>query len=178
MRSTAGSTRRRWLRTLLLCFAGCSAQSAHLLPLRHLAADARAPSPAALEIVTASTTVREPLQLHGTGLAFVDLAPALREAVAAQVDGSFQKWRLSLELVAADAEYAEGRLIVRMTARATLRARADGAYLAQSQHVCSSSGVVAPEAGAQVAHGCLLQIARDVGSWLERERVNRNEVSR
>jgi len=164
----AGSTQPRLSRVLLLCVAACSATSAHLLPLRHFSGEQAAPSPGALEIVTASTTVKEPLEVRGASVAFVELAPALREAVASEVDGSFQQWRLSLELVDATAEFNSGRLIVRMTARATLRARADNAYVAQSQHVCSSSGVVPEIDGAKVAHACLVELARDTASWLQR----------
>ncbi|MFT3842830.1 MAG: hypothetical protein QM723_37925 [Myxococcaceae bacterium] len=172
MRSTAGSAQPRIARVLLVCVAGCSVTSAHLLPLKHFGAEQVAPSPAALEIVTASTTVPEPLQVRGAPVAFVELAPALREAVATQVDGSFQQWRLSLELTQADAEWSSGRLIVRMTVRATLRARADNAYVAQSQHVCSTASVVPPENGAKVAHACLLDLARDTASWLQRIKSN------
>ncbi len=170
MRSTAGSTQPRIARVLLVCVcvAGCSVTSAHLLPLKHFGVEQVAPSPAALEIVTASTTVPEPLQVKGASVAFIELAPALREAVASVVDGSFQQWRLSLELTQADAEWSSGRMIVRMTVRATLRAKADNAYVAQSQHVCSSSGVVPEVDGAKVAHACLLELARDTASWLQR----------
>jgi hypothetical protein len=164
----AGSTQPRLSRVLLLCVAACSATSAHLLPLKHFGAEQVAPSPAALEIVTASTTVKEPLEVKGASVAFVELAPALREAVATVVDGSFQKWRLSLELVEANAELSSGRLIVRMTARATLRSRADNSYIAQSQHVCTASGVVPELDGEKVAHACLLELARDTASWLQR----------
>jgi hypothetical protein len=172
MRSTAGSTQRCVARALLVCLMCCSTTGTHLLPLRHLGGEQVAPA-AALEIVTASTTVPEPLMIHGSPDAFIELAPALREAVAGVVDGSFQQWRLSLELTQASAEWSSGRLIVRMTTRATLRSRDDNAYLAQSQHVCSTSGVVEPEAGARVAHACLLDIARDVKSWLQHTRGER-----
>jgi len=161
---------------LCVCAAACAPTTVHLLPLKHLGAEPAAPSPAALEIVTASTTVREPLQVRGAPEAFVELAPALREAVASVVDGSFTKWRLSLELTEAGAEWTAERLIVRMTVRATLRSRDDNAYLAQSQHVCSTSGVVPPHDGARVAHACLLELARDVGSWLQR--IKTTEVSK
>jgi hypothetical protein len=161
-------------RALLVCLSSCTTTVTHLLPLKHLGAEQA--SPAALEIVTASTTVAEPLQIRGAPEAFIELAPALREAVASVVDGSFTQWRLSLELTHATAEWASGRLIVRMTARATLRARADNAYLAQSQHVCSTSGVVEPLDGARVAHACLLELARDTGSWLQR--IKTTEVNK
>jgi hypothetical protein len=159
---------RRSARVLLVCALGCSTTSVHLLPLKHLGAEPVVPSPAALEIVTASTTVREPLQIRGAPEAFIELAPALREAVATVVDGSFSQWRLSLELIDATAEEIAGRLIVRMTVRATVRSRADNAYLAQSQQVCSTSGLVEPRDGARVAHACLLELARETGSWLQR----------
>ena len=174
MRSTAGSTQPRIARVLLVCVAGCAATSAHLLPLKHVEGEQVAPSPAALEIVTASTTVPEPLRVQGAPVAFIELAPALREAVALEVDGSFQQWRLSLELTQAEAEYSSGRLIVQMTARATLRTRADNAYVAQSQHVCSASSVVPSEAGAKVAQKCLFELARNTKSWLQR--IKSNEV--
>jgi hypothetical protein len=153
---------------LVGCCLACAPTTIHLLALKHLGEDSAPPSPAALEIVTASTNVREPLQIHGAPEAFIELAPALREAVASVVDGSFSQWRLSLELTDANAEWSSGRLIVRMTARATLRSRTDNAYLAQSQHLCSASGLVEPRDGARVARDCLLELARDTGSWLQR----------
>jgi hypothetical protein len=159
---------RRIAPVLVVCALGCSATSVHLLPLKQLGVEPIVPSPAALEIVTASTTVREPLQIRGAPEAFIELAPALREAVASVVDGSFSQWRLSLELIEATAESVAGRLIVRMTVRATVRSRADNAYLAQSQQVCSTSGLVEPRDGARVAHACLLELARETGSWLQR----------
>jgi hypothetical protein len=164
----AGEGQRRITPVLLVCTLGCSPGSVHLLPLKQLGAEPMAPSPAALEIVTASTTVREPLQIRGAPEAFIELAPALRETIASVVDGSFSQWKLSLELTEATAEWTSGRLIVRMTMRATVRSRADNAYLAQSQRVCSATGLVEPQNGARVAHACLLELARDTSSWLQR----------
>jgi hypothetical protein len=164
-----------WCCLALYCVA-CSVTTIHLLALKHLGEESAPPSPAALEIVTASTDVREPLQIHGAPEAFIELAPALREAMASVVDGSFSQWRLSLELTEASAEWSAGRLIVRMTARATVRSRTDNAYLAQSQHVCSTSGLVEPRDGARVARACLLELARDTGSWLQR--IKTTEVAK
>jgi hypothetical protein len=89
----------------------------------------------------------------------------------------FSPFRIALEITDAKADYTDGRLSVRLTTRATLRARADNAYVSQTQQVCSASDVIDPGHGTPVVADCLQQLARDLESWLTRSLSNPTQRS-
>jgi hypothetical protein len=111
-----------------------------------------------LEVVTRSTVVRDPLPVDGASVSFRDVEVSLGHAISsAAVPWAHahraqrpEGWQLTVELTRADATYKNGRLIVAMTARATLRTRAGREFLAQSP----------------VFFTCMEQMGRDLAGWL------------
>jgi len=75
-------------------------------------------------------------------------------------------WQLSIELIQAEAEQREGRLLVTLSVRATLRAREGKVYLAQTQASCRQAGLVDPGRGAPVIYSCMSRVGRDLAGWL------------
>jgi hypothetical protein len=127
-----------------------------------------------LEVVTRSTGVREPLPVDGADVTYGDVETALGHAIStaavpwaeAHRQRRPEGWQLTVELTHADATYKEGRLIVTLVARATLRTRVDRTYLAQTQVSCRQAGVVAAERGSPVVFSCMEQLSRDLAGWL------------
>jgi hypothetical protein len=127
-----------------------------------------------LEVLTRSTGVRDPLPVDGSSVTYGDVETALGHAISTAAvpwaDGHKQKrpegWQLSVEMIAADAGFSEGRLIVTLGVRATLRTRLGRTYLAQTQANCRKSGLVPPERGAPVLFACMEGIGRDLTGWL------------
>lgn len=129
----------------------------------------------ALEVITRSTAVRDPLPVRNSDVVYGDIEASLGHAVSsATVDWAAANharrpggWQLTVEIVDADAEeQSGGRLIVRMNARATLRSRIGRTYLAQTQAGCDTTGIVTPEQGAPVVYHCMKRIGRDLSNWL------------
>lgn len=133
------------------------------------------PSPEVpLELVTRGTGVKDPLPVTGSSFAYSEVETALGHAVASAAvpwasahrkqrpDG----WQLLVEIVQADAEYHEERLVVAITVRATLRARTGNTYLAQSTTSCHESGLVPAAEGAPVVYQCMTHLGRELAGWL------------
>ncbi len=127
-----------------------------------------------LEVVTRGTGVRDPMPVGGTNVKYADVETALGLAVSsaavpwadlhrAQRPGG---WQLSVELIQAESDYREERLIVTLSVRATLRARDGHQYLAQTQASCRQAGLVAAEDGAPVIYSCMSRVGRDLAGWL------------
>lgn len=127
-----------------------------------------------LEVVTRSTGVRDPLPIDGSSVSFGDVEPTLGHAIStaavpwadAHRAQRPEGWQLFVELTHADASYREGRLVVTLGARATLRTRTDRTYLAQTQASCREGGVIAVEKGAPVFFSCMEHMGRDLAGWL------------
>lgn len=127
-----------------------------------------------LEVVTRSTSVRDPLPVSGTGVVYGDFEAALGHAVSSaavpwaeanrgrRVGG----WQLFVEVIQAEAEHDGSRLLVTVGVRATLRARVGGAHIGQTETACRDGGLVAPDRGAPVLYACMRRIGRDLTSWL------------
>ncbi len=129
-----------------------------------------------LEVIThtVGTEVPDPLPVDGSFVAYGDVEPALGHAVASAVvpwaeahraqrpDG----WRLTVDLIAGHAEHDDGRLTVTFSVRATLRARKDNDYLAQTDAHCLETGRVAAKDGASVIYTCMTRLGRDLAGWL------------
>jgi hypothetical protein len=127
-----------------------------------------------LEVVTRSTGVRDPLPIDGTSLSYGDVETTLGHAISsaavpwadAHRAQRPEGWQIAVEVINADATYKDGRLLVTLGVRATLRTRSTRTYLAQTQAYCSQGGVVAAERGAPVVFSCMERIGRDLAGWL------------
>jgi len=123
-------------------------------------------TPNAFEIVTRTSSVKDPLPITGSDFAFASLEPALEQALAANVpvrDG----YQLTVELISADADFSGSRVRIALVARATLREREGNTFVAQAQTICRDSALVSPKSGGRVVIGCMRRLARDVGAWLD-----------
>jgi len=127
-----------------------------------------------LEIVTRSTSVRDPLPVSGSSVAYGDFEAALGHAVASAAvpwaDANRTRrpggWQLFVEVTQAEAEHDGARLLVTVGVRATLRARVGGAHIGQTETACRDGGLVEADRGAPVLYACLQRIGRDLTSWL------------
>lgn len=127
-----------------------------------------------LEVVTRSTSVRDPLPVTGTSIVYGDFEGALGHAVSsAAVPWADQNrgrraggWQLFVEVIQAEAEHDGSRLLVTIGVRATLRARIGGTHIAQTETTCRDGGLVEPDKGAPVLYACMSRIGRDLTSWL------------
>ena len=127
-----------------------------------------------LEVVTKSTAIQDPLPVIGTRTYYSDLEPALGHAVSsatvpwadAHRKQNPEGWQLLVELTQAHAEWKDGRLMIALNVRATLRTRVGNTYLAQTHANCSQAGLVAPGDGAPIVFTCMSRIGRDLSGWL------------
>ncbi len=127
-----------------------------------------------LEVVTRSTSVRDPLPVSGSGVVYGDFEAALGHAISSAAvpwadknrgrrDGG---WQLFVEVIQAEAEHDGSRLLVTVGVRATLRARVGGAHIAQTETACRDGGIVPADKGAPVLYACMTRLGRDLTSWL------------
>lgn len=160
---------------LALVCAACSS-STEMVPLLTAAGiPLTDPTEAPLRVVTRSTAVQDPLRVVGTPVVYGDIEAALGHAVSsatvpwahAHTNKSPDGWELFVEVINADSSYDGDRLVVSFGVRATLRARAGNDYLAQTQASCRQGGIVAPSKGAPIIYGCMMEIGRTLGGWLD-----------
>jgi hypothetical protein len=127
-----------------------------------------------LEVVTRSTSVRDPLPVSGTSVVYGDFEAALGHAVSSAAVPWADKnrgrreggWQLFVEVIQAEAEHDGTRMLVTIGVRATLRARVGGAHIAQTETACRDGGLVDSDQGAPVFYACMTRIGRDLTSWL------------
>jgi hypothetical protein len=127
-----------------------------------------------LEIITRSTNVADPLPVDGALITYGDIETTLGHAIStAAVPWADlhraqrpEGWQLFVELTRAEASYREGRLLVALDARATLRTRYGRIFLAQTRVNCRQGGIVPVERGAPVIFTCMEQVGRDLAGWL------------
>jgi hypothetical protein len=148
-------------------FSACG--GAVVVPLR--SASAAQPTHAlqqgALEVVTQSSEISDPLPVSGGGVSYGDLESSLRHAVmAAATPWAAESWRISLDIIAAEAQMKERRLQVSIGVRATLRAKNGNAYLGQTEVACRDAATVAADRGQEVFRSCLIQLAGALSGWL------------
>ncbi len=135
---------------------------------------AGAVTPPVLGVDVESTSVKLPLPVNGTDVAYRDVDRALANSVEhATTDRAAtlfaeQKhaYQLFVELVDAHADYAADRLVVRLAVRATFRRATGNVYIAQTHARCAISELVPPESGAAVVRRCADSIGRDLDRWL------------
>lgn len=127
---------------------------------------ASASSDPSFEVVARTGAVKDPLPVVGSDVAYADLERALNQAVIHAVRPKHDH-TLTVELVSAEASYAQARLSVSMVVRATLRARTGNAFVGQTQVVCRDAALVVPEQGASVVTSCMAALGRDLGGWIE-----------
>jgi hypothetical protein len=161
---------------LLVVAAGCGG-SREVVPLLSAAGIPLAQAiTVPLEVVTRSTAVQDPLPVRGSDVSYADVEAALGHAVASATvpwaeahrdrRAGAEGWQLFVEIINADAEYDDGRVIFSVSVRATLRARAGNVYLAQTQANCRQGGIAAPEKGAPVMYRCLMEVGHHLEGWL------------
>ena len=125
-----------------------------------------APSDPSFEVVARTAIVKDPLPVSGSNVAYADLERALAQAVIRAVHPRHDQ-TLTVELVAAEAEYSQSRLSVSLVARATLRTREGNAFVTQTQVICRDAALVSPDAGANVVWSCMSRLGRDLSGWLD-----------
>ncbi len=162
------------LATAIAALAGCGAQ--RIVPLLSSSGIpiTRSHGSVPLEIVTRSTSVRDPLPVSGASVVYGDFEAALGHAVSsAAVPWADENrarrpggWQLFVEVIKAEAEHDGARMIVTIGVRATLRARVGGAHIAQTETACRDGGLVRADDGAPVLYACMTRIGRDLTSWL------------
>lgn len=161
------------LACVLVCL-GCARETVPLLASAGIPMTVTPPQEIPLEVVTRSTGIRDPLPVDGARVSYGDLETALGHAVSsaavpwasAHQAQRPEGWQLSVELTHADATWSEGRLIVTLGARATLRTRVGRTYLAQTQANCRQAGVLPAAQGAPIVFACMERMGRDLAGWL------------
>jgi hypothetical protein len=172
-------TRTLLLVVLTACAAplGCSGGATEMVPLLTAAGiPLTDPTEVPLRVVTRSTAVHDPLHVRGTNVVYGDVETALGHAVASAAapwakshDSGKNKegWELFVEVTNADANYDDDRVVFSLGVRATLRQRSGNDYLAQTQASCRQGGIVAPQKGAPIMYGCMMEVGRTLAGWLE-----------
>ncbi|HSQ62077.1 MAG TPA: hypothetical protein VLM85_02640 [Polyangiaceae bacterium] len=165
------------LGALVVLFTTACAGSPEMVPLLTAAGiPLTDPTTVPLRVVTRSTAVHDPLRMRGTHVVYGDVETALGHAVASATvpwadahrdPKNGEGWELFVEVTNADASYEDDRVIFSLGVRATLRARAGNDYLAQTQTSCRQGGIVAPDKGAPIMYGCMMEIGRSLAGWLD-----------
>jgi hypothetical protein len=148
-------------------FAACGGPI--VVPLRSAisAKASQASQQGALEVVTQSNEASDPLPVSGAGVSYGDLESSLRHAVTASaVPWRGEAWRISLDIITAEAQHTERRLQVSIGVRATLRAKHGNVYLGQMEAACRDAATVAADRGQEVFRSCLMQLGSAVSGWL------------
>ncbi len=119
------------------------------------------------------TSVHLPLAVSGANVAYSDVDRALGRSIARETAGFEGRWgsagrplELDVELIEAHAEYAGGRLVVRLTTRSTLRDRAGNRYIAQTYARGSDSATVVVDQGGAVVRSATDAVGRRLAGWL------------
>ena len=163
---------------LFLLATACGGGSTKIVPLLSAAGvPLTDPTTAPLEVVTRSTAVRDPLPVRGSDVVYGDIEAALGHAISSatvnwadshrNLPGGKAGWQLFVEVIGADAEYDDARVIFTVSVRATLRARAGNVYLAQTQASCRQGGIVQPDRGAPIMYRCMTEVGHDLAGWLD-----------
>ena len=127
---------------------------------------AAAASDPTFEVVARTAGIKDPLPVAGASVEYADLERALGIAVLRAVRPRHDH-TLTVELIAATADYAQTRLRISLVARATLRSHEGNAFVAQTQAICRDAALVAPEAGGAVVWACMVRLGRDLGGWVD-----------
>jgi hypothetical protein len=154
------------LAALSLMLAGCGSTLVPIVPDGAGAGASAAPSDPTFEVVARTVGVKDPLPVSGAGVADGELETALTQAVLRAVRPRHDDV-LTIELIAAEADYGRGRLSVSLVVRATLRAKSGNAFLGQTQVVCRDGEILPPEHGARVVWSCMTRLGQDLGGWLD-----------
>jgi hypothetical protein len=159
---------------LIVACLGCARETVPLLSSAGIPITVTPSQEIPLEVVTRSTGIRDPLPVDGARVSYGDLESALGHAISsAAVPWATahraqrpEGWQLSVEMIHADASWLEGRLIVTLGARATLRTRVGRNYLAQTQANCRQAGMTPAALGAAIVFACMERMGRDLAGWL------------
>ena len=151
---------------VVLALAGCGRHVVAVIPDGlAVTGSARATADPTFEVVARIAGAKDPLPVSGAHVAYADLETALDQAVLRAVPPRHDHV-LTVELVAADALYANTRLSVSLVVRATLRAKAGDTFVAQKQFLCRDGAIIPPEQGERVIWSCMTRLGQDLGGWL------------
>jgi hypothetical protein len=157
--------------------SGCSSATPQIVTLLR-SAPVTPNTDAALEVVSRSTAIPDPLPVRNSNIVYGDLEAALGTAVStaaapwadahkATTVGRNGGWTVLVEVTGAEAELESGgRVVVGLDVRATLRTRSGNTYLGQTSLSCRDGGLRAAEEGAPVIYRCMMHIGRDLAGWL------------
>jgi hypothetical protein len=159
---------------IALLAGGCGAYTVPLLSAAGMPVTQTPSRDIPLEVVTRSTGIPDPLPVDGSLTRYGDVETTLGHAIStaavpwadAHRAQRPEGWQLTVELTQADATYRQGRLVLTLNTRATLRTRTDRTFLAQTQASCRTGAVIAPEQGAAVVVSCMERLGRDLAGWL------------
>lgn len=123
-----------------------------------------------LRVTIDATNAHLPLSVAGANVAYGDVDHALagsveratRPLVAELARRNARPLELAIEIVEAHADEEQGRLLVRMSVRATLRERAGNTYVAQTHAHASTSAVVPADHGGKA----VLEVTDSLGDKL------------
>lgn len=149
---------------------GCSESVISVLPARSLAQHAETPVTVAVD----ATSVRLPMRVSGTSVTYGDVDRALSRSIETAIAralpklrlGSGQRLSLFVEILEARAEYGDGRLVITLDTRATLRRVSGNTYVAQTHAHARHSGHVKVAHGSPVIIACIDSIATQLSGWL------------
>src|SRR5436305_333987 len=116
---------------IAIVLAGCARQVIQVIPDGTTGGTSAAPADPTFEIVTRVAGARDPLPVGNSSVAYADLERSLGLAVGHAVPARHDSV-LTVELIAADADFHSPRLAVSMVARATLRTRVGNTFIAQT----------------------------------------------
>jgi hypothetical protein len=170
MQSVA-DVRSSWV--LAMTLLTCSACASHSISVLAAPNSPAAPGVAPIRVVIDASSVRLPLRVAGDNVVFSDLDRALERAVDARIAASrdalarrgARPLELLLEIVQVRAENTDGRLLVEVTTRTTLREQV-GPYLAQAHARASASGAAATEHGVLVVRQAVDRVAAKVAEFV------------
>jgi hypothetical protein len=171
--------RRRWGRRLEVMMisiglGSCAAEKSVLIsPVPGGAHPFVTRSPDRVQVKVDASSVKIPLVVSGAHTRYVDLDVALETAlVQALATGandlparSPQDYRLLVELIEARAEYSEGRLLVQLSVRATLKQNQGNDYVAQTHAHVRQTGLLGTDDGLSVVLDAVGTVVSQLRGW-------------
>lgn len=132
--------------------------------------DATTRAPDRFRIKVDASSVQLPLVVNGAHTRYVDLDRAietsLEQALAAGgTEVRAQDYLLYAELIEARAEYADGRLLVQLSVRATLKQNHDTIYVAQTHAHACQAGALGADDGLSVVLGAVGTVVTQLRGW-------------
>jgi hypothetical protein len=125
-----------------------------------------------LRVQLDTSSIRLPLHLSGTNVAFTDMDRALRSAIEQAITRprthpfNTAAHTLHVELLGAQAEASAGRIVVSLFVRATLRRKNGNAFVAQTHAHATQSGSYTSSNGVDAVINCASTIGAELEGWV------------